>query len=192
MTSAVPTLYFDYVDPLSYLLESELASVLSGAGAPGIVRLPWEVCPPPGPMPDPDGPWWTDRWKLASEVAEELGVPLTEPRILPWTRKAHELVLHAQRHGVGAQAHAAVFRAMFGAGADIGRIDVLVEVAREVGLDPRETKAVLDVDRHTRDVETLEAVGREAGVAETPTLTWGPDRLQGFHNRKALRTFLIR
>lgn len=192
MSSSPPTLYFDYVDPLCYLLELELETVLAGPGAPEVTRVPAETCAPPAPLLDPDGPWWAARWGAAVTVAADLGHALVEPRILPWTRKAHELVLHARGHGMGGQAHKAVFQAMFGRGEDIGRVDVLVEVARGLGLDPQEAKVVLDVDRYSGEVAALATQATAAGVGEIPALVQEGRMLQGFHNRNALRTFLLR
>lgn len=192
MSHVAPILFFDYVDPLCYLLEVELAEALSEPGAVEPTRVPAEVCPPPSPLLDPDGPWWTTRWTAATDLADALGRTLVEPRILPWTRKAHELVLHARQHGMGAQAHAAVFEAIFGRGADIGRVDVLVELARELGLDANEAKAVLDVDRYSDEVAALGKGATEAGVEEIPALVRDTGTLRGFHNRATLRTFLLR
>jgi len=192
MSPEASTLYFDYVDPLCYLLEAELEGVLSDEHTVEVTRVPAEVCPPPAPLLDPGGPWWAARWQSAQAAAGPRGLVLAEPPLLPWTRKAHELVLHAQRHDLGAQAHAAVFDAIFVRGRDIGRVDVLVELARELGLDANETKAVLDVDRYSDDVAALGARAAQAGVAEIPTLVRGPKTLQGFHNRSTLRTFLLR
>jgi predicted DsbA family dithiol-disulfide isomerase len=192
MSSAAPILFFDYVDPLCYLLEAELAEVLPELGTVEVTRVPSEVCPPPAPLVDPDGPWWTARWTMAEHIAGERGRTLVEPRILPWTRKAHELVLHARQHGMDAQVHAAIFQAIFGRGDDIGRVDVLVELAGTVGLNRQEAKVVLDVDRYGDEVATLAARTTEAGVGDLPALVGASGTLQGFHNRDALRTFLLR
>jgi predicted DsbA family dithiol-disulfide isomerase len=192
MPTAPPVLFFDYVDPLCYLLDLELKEAL-GEGVGGrVTRVPVEVCSPPAPLLDPEGPWWTTRWEAAAPLAEALCVPLVEPRILPWTRKAHELALHAGDRDRGEEAHAAVFQAIFGRGEDIGRVDVLVEVARQVGLDPQEAKAVLDVDRYAAEVDAFAVRARDAGVDDIPVLVRGGESLQGFHNRDTLRTFLLR
>ena len=169
-----------------------MAEVLSEGHVVEVTRVPAEVCPPPGPLLDPDGPWWAARWQAAQAAAGPLGLVLAEPPLLPWTRKAHELVLHAQQHDLGARAHAAVFGAIFGRGRDIGRVDVLVELARELGLDANEAKAVLDVDRYSDEVAALGARAAEAGAAEIPALVRDSKTLQGFHNRDTLRTFLLR
>jgi 2-hydroxychromene-2-carboxylate isomerase len=182
--------FFDYLDPLSYLQELELGAVEEAAGTPLATRVPLEIRPPPEPLLDPDGDEWTRRWRVACAIAIEVGVDLTVPAILPWTRKAHELVLHATGKGLRVRAHRAVFHAVFAEGADVGRVDVLVGIAERLGMDATEAKAVLDVDRHAAAVADLRREAAAAGVAQPPAL-WHDGRvLRGFHNRDDLRTFL--
>ena len=188
----IPVLYsFDYLDPLSYLVDLELAALADELPL-SLRRHPLEMRPPPSPLLDPDGPEWSARWNQAMGAAVTWGVTLTAPSLIPWTRKAHEFVLHAQAKGRGDAAHAAVFAAVFRDGKDVGRVDVLVALGQGLGLDATETKAVLDVDRYTAEVASLGRAARESGVKDTPALARGPDLLQGFHNRDALRTFLLR
>lgn len=184
--------FFDYVDPLSYLLGLEIEEVLAGSDLPAPERVPLEVRPPPQPLLDLDAPWWKERWEAALTIAARRDdVVLEEPSILPWTRKAHELVAHAEACGVGGRAHRAVFEAFFVRGEDIGRIDVLVRVGQALGLDVTETKAVLDVDRYAQ--AAAERRDEAAAFAtEPPLLALGGDILRGFHNRDAVRTFLLR
>lgn len=191
MESEPILLFFDYVDPLSYLVEHELAA-LAGAGAslPPLDRVPLELRPPPEPLLDPDDPGWRERWDAARTLSAELGISLVEPPLIPWTRKAHELVLHGREHTRGAEIHRTLFDEVFLKGGDIGRVDVLVDVARRSGLDPMEAKAVLDVDKHAAEVEGLREVARQAAIPVPPALVTGARTLRGFHNRDVLRTFL--
>jgi predicted DsbA family dithiol-disulfide isomerase len=85
-----------------------------------------------------------------------------------------------------------VFDAVFVQGKDVGRVDVLVGLARALGMDAVEAKVVLDVDRYAEDVMALRLTAAEAGVAEPPAVVLGSEVLRGFHNRDALRTFLLR
>jgi predicted DsbA family dithiol-disulfide isomerase len=183
-------LFFDYVDPLSYLTDFVLRDALADAGAPALVRVPLELRPPPEPLLDPDGPPWSERWRIAEGPARSLGGPLRAPRLIPWTRKAHELVLHAAAHGVGEDAHREVFEAVFARGDDVGRVDVLVGIAASIGLDRSEAKAVLDVDRYASEVVRGRAHAERAGVASPPALVHGAAMLRGFLSAEALRTFV--
>lgn len=182
--------FFDYLDPLSYLQELELGALEQDVGTPLATRVPLEIRPPPEPLLDPDGDEWQHRWRAACAIAADVGVDLEAPPILPWTRKAHELVLHAAEKGLGARAHRAVFHAVFAEGADVGRVDVLVGIAERLNMDATEAKAVLDVDRHTGAVSDSRREALASGVAQPPALWHDGQVLQGFHNSDALRTFL--
>lgn len=186
----VPRFYFDYVDPLSWLMDREIDAVIAEGCAPP-ARVPLELRAPPEPLLDPHGPWWRARWEAATAAAPANGTAPRTPRILPWTRKAHEFVAHAAAKGVGAEAHRSVFAAFFLDGEDIGRVDVLIRLGRALELDVTETKAVLDVDRYAEQVATQTREARRDG-AEPPLLLRGDEVLQGFHNRDAVRTFLRR
>ena len=188
-----PVLFcFDYLDPLSLLLEKELSALSGQPGLQDVHRVPLEMCAPPAELLDPDGPTWSERWRRAAAAAKDLGIALERPSFLPWTRKAHELTLHAAEQGLADAGRAALFRAALIDGLDIGRVDVLVEIARGLGMDAQEAKAVLDVDRYAEAVATLGREAREAGATEPATLLGAGRSLQGFHNRDALRTFLLR
>ena len=192
MEPVLPCLFFDYVDPLSYLVEHALSTSGASDVLAGVRRVPLELRPPPSPLLDPDAPEWRNRWELARTEAPSLGLDLAEPALVPWTRKAHELVLHAAGRGVGEAAHRLVFDAVFRRGLDVGRVDVLVGLARELGLDATEAKAVLDVDRHAAEVSGGRELAARLGVTASPALVSQLGTLQGFHNSETLRTFLLR
>lgn len=186
-----PVLYFDFVDPVSYLLELEVKATEAELGI-RVTRFGVEINPPPYPLGAPDDELWAPRWTEATRIAGVLGRDLPRPPLVPWSRKAHELVEHANETAEDrvAELRESIFRAYFDEGRDIGRVDVLVALAHAVGMDRTETKAVLDVDRFGDAVARRrdEAVG--AGLRVIPTLETGDRRLQGFHNRASLSTFL--
>jgi predicted DsbA family dithiol-disulfide isomerase len=109
---------------------------------------------------------------------------------MPWSRKAHELFLHARAQGCCEAVHAALFRSFFEKQADIGRIDVLVALAEEQGLDASEARAVLDVDRYAAEVEEMREAALRSGVRGPPTLEAGGRRLEGLPDRGSLLRFL--
>ncbi len=181
--------YFDFVDPLSYLLELEVRAL--EASHPGRVeRVGFELAPPPAPLTALEDSRWAARWAEARPTAAAAGVLLEPPRVVPWTRKAHELHLHAREHGKADEVRLAIFTAYFGRGEDIGRVDRLVEIAVALGLDRTAAKAVLDVDRHEEGVLASRADATAAGVADVPVITMGGGLVRGFHNRGDLGTLL--
>ena len=167
MAPLAATVFTDFTCPFSYVTEGALARVEDEGGIaasfrafelhPAAARLPLG-----GPEVEPVRP-----------LADALGLELRRPPRAARTRKAHELARFAEGKGVGRTLRAAIFAAYFGAGRDIGRIDVLVEVAADLGLDATETRVVLDVDTFAADVARDGAEARRLGIAGTPAILLG-------------------
>lgn len=172
-----PILYFDFIDPVSHLV-SRMADRAGVAAA--IEWRGFELRPPPQPMIDPGSAEWRARQTIAASHAErpEDGGP-SPPPIIPWTRKAHELSEFARERDCLYAVRCALFRAHFVDHIDIGRIDLLLEIARGAGLDRSEAKAVLDVDRYTATVISHRRDALEDGVRDVPVLVQPGRRLEG-------------
>lgn len=185
MTPDVAVFAFDYVDPLSYLVHLTLAEEASISRLEEIELVAAELRPPPEPFLSPDDPEFRRRWSVAHDEAPGKVAEIPPP-IVPWTRKAHELRTLAAGKGLEREVHAAIFRAFFQEGEDIGRVDVLVRLAMAAGLDYSETKAVLDVDKFTGAVEEEGRRVRDLGVPSPPTLVVRGRRTEGWEGREAL------
>jgi predicted DsbA family dithiol-disulfide isomerase len=182
-------LYFDYIDPASFLLEHRLRQ-MEGAETFSLALEPLELSPPPADLLDPNGEEWSRHWETMAKEAEELGLTLRRPWIVPWSRKAHELALFAEEQDCLQGIHQTLFRAYLLEGVDIGRVDVLVDLARQQGLDPLEVKTALDIDLYRESVIRKRAAALEAGVARSPTLVLNENRLEGYPDKETLESFL--
>lgn len=181
--------FFDYVDATSWVVELWLAEVLPLDGIT-LDRRPYELRPPPEASMAPTDPSWATTRSWALPALEAMGRTLASPALVPWTRKAHELALHAAREGCYEQVHAVLFERFQEGGVDIGRIDVLVSIAVSAGLDASESKAVLDVDRYADEVCEVRREAERMSVQATPTLLVGHERLERPKGFDELRTFL--
>jgi 2-hydroxychromene-2-carboxylate isomerase len=190
MTASTPLIFFyDYVDPASLLLELRLRERGFVPGST-LHPLPLEVNPPPHALLDPDRGEWKVHWDRLMADARGLGLELARPPIVPWTRKAHELVFHAAETKPPGEIHEAIFRAYLLEGRDIGRVDVLVGLAAEHGLDALEAKAALDVDRYAEALETIRSTAMPEGVLRPTTLQWNGRLLGGNPTPEELDAFL--
>ena len=180
--------YFDYVDPGSYLMHRQLGQLLPD-GVEATVH-PFEVRAVPQDLIDGMDPDWTAYGETVEGLARKAEIRMARPAFIPWSRKAHELRLHAAEKGLGSPMHDEIFATRFRKGADIGRIDVLVAVAEKVGLDASESKAVLDVDKHRDRVVDLRREAEAAGVERVPTLRSGDMSLEGPGSMGEVRHFL--
>ena len=181
--------FFDYVDPASFVLQQRLKE--RGAWEDFVMVLePFEIRPPPQTLLDPEDPEWRSHFEFMEAKVQERGHQLARPWLVPWTRKAHELAQHALEHGCFPEVHDALFQAYLFEGRDIGRVDVLVELAARVGMDPMEAKAVLDVDRYRETVERKREWGLALGVSRVPTLAFMGRTLRGLPDEEELGSFL--
>ena len=180
--------YFDYVDPASYLLDRALDGLLPDRMA--LARRPFELRRPALPPIDPGSGAWEARCGAVRRGAADYGLDIPMPRRMPWSRKAHELSLHAREKGCCEAVHATLFRSFFERKADIGRIDVLVALAEAEGLDATEARAVLDVDRYAAQVEEMREAALRAGVRGPPAVEVDGRRLEGLPDRRSLLRFL--
>lgn len=182
--------YFDYVDPGSYLTHRQLGVLLPDGVRPAL--HPLEVCPVPNALIDGADAGWKKYEETVTGLATEADIRMAHPAFIPWSRKAHELRLHAAEGGLDGPMHEELFSARFREGLDIGRVDVLVAVAEKVGLDPSESKAVLDVDKYHDRIVDLRRQAEAAVVERVPTLRFGAMSLEGPSSIGELRQFLER
>jgi predicted DsbA family dithiol-disulfide isomerase len=85
------------------------------------------------------------------------------------TFRAHQLLHHAKAQGRQLPALDALFAAFFERGRDLRRIDELVALAGEVGLDTRETRTILESGRYADAVRADRRLSAAFGVDAIPT-----------------------
>lgn len=181
--SPVVVAFTDFTAPLSYVAEVALARAVAGRDVTAQYRA-LERFPAPNPLQSAE--LARGGVEEAAMAAEELGIELALPTVLPRTRKAHEAARFARDRGAEAAMREAIHAALWRDGRDIGRIDVLVEIAEGVGLPPEELKIALDIDRYAGAVLGDRAVAGRLGIdrvpsllvstgAESPVLVTGPD-----------------
>lgn len=166
--------YFDFIDPGSYVV----SHLIDRTGTEESFN--WfglELRPPPAPMIDSRASAWRSRHAEALLLAQPLGLSMSEPGLLPWTRKAHELCEFSRDRDRFHQVRRALFRAHFVDRIDIGRIDLLTELAHEAGLDRSETRAALDVDRYAEAIASTRESALDREIRVVPTLVTASRRL---------------
>ncbi len=84
------------------------------------------------------------------------------------TVKAHELLHHAKAEGRQHEMEERLMSAYFTEGKHVGRIDDLVELAVEVGLDADATRDALSNDRYLSAVRQDQAQARAYGIQGVP------------------------
>lgn len=129
--------------------------------------------------------------KHLRQVAEELNLPFGERTHTYNSRRAQELGKWAEQQGQGDKFQDAIYRAYFVDGKNIGRTEVLMEIAATIGLDRNEAERVLQDRRHAADVNADWERARILDVTAVPTLIYGNRRLVGFHPYEDYRKLII-
>lgn len=84
------------------------------------------------------------------------------------TVKAHELLHFAKANDLQHEMEERLMSAYFTEGKHVGRVDDLVELAAEVGLDAEEARAALESSRHLQDVRQDQAQAQAYGIQGVP------------------------
>ena len=181
---------FDYVDPGSYLAAELLRRRISAGLVIQVDWMPLELRAPSERPQDPNEPAWLELTRGAVAAARPEGIEMLEPRVVPWTRKAHELGFLARERGLFDAVHRRLFEAHFRHGLDIGRIDVLVALGEASGLEAAETRTVLGIDRFSAAVAASAEELSAMGIRGVPTLWTADARLEGLQSVASFDSFL--
>ncbi|MFC1523853.1 DsbA family protein [Thermodesulfobacteriota bacterium] len=113
----------------------------------------FELRPESVPPLNPDDKYITMVWeKSVFPLAQKMGMALKIPPVQPRTRLAHEAAKSATAQGRFADYHSGIFRSFLHDGRDIGRIDVLVDIASQLQLDPDILKRSLKRGQYSSEV----------------------------------------
>lgn len=121
------------------------------------------------PQRDPNGEYLARVWRdSVYPLAERLGITMQLPPIQPRSRRAHEAAKWAATQDRFDQYNEAVFRAFFERGEDIGSIDLLVKLARDLQMEDSDLRAVLQDQKFAASVLADEGEAAEMGVHAVP------------------------
>lgn len=139
--------------------------------------LAFELRPEPVELLDPRGEYLNAAWRdHVYPLAARLGLPLKQPPVQARSRLAHEAAKWAAEYGNFEQYNLGVFRAFFEFGLDIGKIEVLRNIAEQLGMDGAALAAALEEKKFTAAVLADEEMAARLGVRAIPAFADG-DRL---------------
>lgn len=105
-----------------------------------------------------------------ADAAQKAGIEIDFAAIerTPNTMNAHRLIHWAGLEGRQTAVAAALFRAYFKEGRDIGSTDTLVDIAQATGMDPEVTERLLATDADRADMAARDQDARQKGVTGVP------------------------
>lgn len=166
----------DFVCPYCIVAKEALNQALADLGMEADIKIqPYELTEEPKERVDTfHDEVRRERYKILEEPARELGLDLKIPPAViprPYTRLAFEGWHYAQEKGVGNQYADKVYDAYFVEQKDIGRIDVLTELAGSVGLNSEEFRKALEEGKYTQAQKKTVAYAREVfQIQHVPTI----------------------
>jgi predicted DsbA family dithiol-disulfide isomerase len=123
-------------------------------------------------------------------IAGELGLPFGDRNRTYNSRRAQELGKWAEEQGAGDVFHRVVFEAYFARGLNIARMEVLQELAAQVGLNPEALRSVLDDERYAAQVDADWRRSRRYGIKAVPSFRLESEILVGAQKTDILRKLL--
>ncbi|MBN3786451.1 DsbA family oxidoreductase [Burkholderia sp. Ac-20353] len=196
---------YDFICPWCWIGHRNLALALTDvaeATEPEISYLPYELNPS---MPSTGVDRkeyrtrkfgsWNRSLQMDAQVAaagKAIGIDFNYDKvaITPNTFRAHRLMDFAQGKGDPKRTDdlfEAIFAAYFTRGENIGEVDVLVNVAHEVGFDADEVREFLLSRRGEDDVLAKEVDAQSAGVRGVPLFTIGGATIHGAQPARVLK-----
>src|SRR4051794_13941781 len=156
--------------------------------------MPFELRPEPHETLRPEGEYLRRAWtQSVYPIARRMGVPIKLPTVSPQPHShlAFEGYQYAKEHGKGNEYNDRVLAAFFVESQDIGDIQVLTALAREIGLDEKEFEGALR-DRKYRDAHrrALRHAYEEAGVSAVPMFVIGSRVLTGLQDQATLEAVI--
>lgn len=166
------TAFSDFACPASYITEAALWDIPPGEAA--VVYRAYELYPAGDSLGT--ARFGEDVWNELQRLGREAGLTIRPHRNLPRTRKAHEAALFAREKGREVELRRVIFAAVWEGGRDVGRIDVLAELAQGVGLDGEDLRIALDIDQYEAGVTADLDLAHRLRVPGTPVVYVGTGR----------------
>ena len=184
----------DFVCPFCMIAEEPLQQALREWDRPVSVRwMPFELRPAPTPTLRPEDGYLQSIWpQSVYPLADQFGVDIRLPSVSPQphTHLAWEGFQFAEAHGRGNDYNHAVLAAFFQADRDIGSIEVLADIAADVGLDRNSFSSALHERRYRAAHQRAFEEALDAGVTSVPTFRVGERWLRGVQPAERLLAVL--
>lgn len=187
--------YSDYVCPYCFFGEVVLERALQGLEDKVQVEwMPFELRPYPNPTLKPEEDYLQTTWRNSVyPMAKQLDINVVLPKVSPqpYTHLAFEGYQYAKAKGLGEAYTHRMFTAFFQEELDLGDIEVLCNLAKEIGLNEEEFKEAIESRTYKQaHQEVLRHAYEEAGVSAVPTFIIGNKKVRGLLREEDLRKLI--
>ncbi|MEU4494535.1 DsbA family protein [Streptomyces sp. NBC_00210] len=184
----------DYVCPYCMLAEGPLHEATHDLDV-AIEWMPFELRPHPAATLRPEDEYLPAIWKRSVyPMARRMGVDITLPTVSPqpYTRLAFEGYQYAAEHGKAAEYTPRMLRAFFQENRDIGRLDVLADVAADIGLDADGFTSALTAGTYSETHQEALRTAQAYRISVAPTIVIGErHRIEGVPGPAQIRKAVL-
>lgn len=173
--------YLDYICPFCFLTTFSFNAAIENKDI-SVKYIPFEI-----PELDLENDLfrkslWND---ILENMAKNFGHKAKMPDISkPKSKIASEVYYFANEKGKGKEFNIKVYEAFFEKGKDIGRTNVLSEIASEIGLDSDDIKAVLEERKYKKKHEEAIKKSKEEGISVVPAIIIGHTKITGYRKKE--------
>lgn len=174
----------DYVCPYCLAAKIPLLEAIQGRNVE-IEWIPYELTEEPSERIDTyHDPVRKEKWgKTLLPICRELGIEMKlPPKVIPrpYTRLAFEGFHYAKEHQKDEQYNDLIYHAYFIEELDIGDIEVLVKLAKRIGLDEKDFRDTLQKGTYTQRQKAAVAYAKkELDIHSVPTIFIGDKKIEG-------------
>ncbi|MBI3249333.1 MAG: DsbA family oxidoreductase [Deltaproteobacteria bacterium] len=131
-------------------------------------------------------------WRNITAMAEGIGLEMRPPTVLTNSLLALEATEYAKDEGKAAEFSRAVYSAYFQDEQNIGDLEVVLGLARQVGLDPTMVQEHLSAGTYRQRLATAQQEARSLGISGVPTFVVGPAQIIGAQSPEVFVNMLKR
>jgi len=131
-------------------------------------------------------------WERIGAMGAAAGIEMKAPRILANSMLALQTSELAAEAGEGEAFEDRIFRAYFTEGLNIGKRDVLLELAGQIGLDRAALVEALDSGKYALRIRNNAMAASQKGIGGVPTFLIGDWPLVGAQSEDVMRRVLQR
>jgi predicted DsbA family dithiol-disulfide isomerase len=180
----------DFVCPFCMIAEKPLLDAIAASGLDvNLQWMPFELRPYPAETLRPEDSYLQSVWpQSVYPMAERHGVTLKLPSVSPQphTGLAWEGYQFALEQGRGNAYNDRMLKAFFQEDRDIGDVEVLTQLAGELGLDQASFRSALEQRRYRVQHQQALLLAQDMGIQAVPTMLIGDRLLSGVQSEQVL------
>ncbi|MDO4535937.1 MAG: DsbA family protein [Clostridium perfringens] len=179
--------YLDYICPFCFLTRFTFGEAIKNKDVK-IEYIPFEVPELNFKM----DPFRKSMWNNILEgIGKRFGHKAEIPDIsTPKSKLAFEAYYFANEHGKGNEFQDKVYEAFFEKGRDIGQVNVLSEIADEIGLSPADVKYALENRKYKQKKEEQLQMGKVDNIDSIPTIIIGGTKVVGYKSKEVFEDII--